>query len=624
MKFTKPTISRTPARSPASGLRPLVLVDRMNQAQEVVPVAKKKRGNPATRMLRLLGLKKKKEKLGVHTDYVFIEKSYSAPSESSPPYVVPQRCGGSHLDCRSTPRPLPARPASSAVRSSDPKDSNGAMIYSRPSLQFGVPPTNPHPPLLLPALSQCSRPTQSPIIHTEQEVSPLEPGAGWRVTASRAVADDFYVAPSSVDVVHGLRPFLLRPGIPTLSTPPPLPQAPAATSDVTSTASQSQTAPPTPSAALVVPTTVKTSRQSRIPVYVGWRASRPSTSSGFGCAICGSPGSTTIRPLSDVSTQTAASEVAASLLSTSGGALDLKDSTRKATVHFAAQTDPEPERAVEERIVVIEASKVTAEFAVQTDREESACVASKQRSTESSQPDLEEGPTSMAVLERYEAGPPSAALSREAKSMRSGLIAALKVRHGKTSASSSDVSAPSDDTPKEAIPAANSWNRVKRDSTGLLEELKDRLARHNTHATTPSPPASTTQPRSTAPHKFPTLNTRRRVNKENAEPESELLQLFRRKASGTSRAPFGVLDTNAESVKSADRDQPTTFGARKLRRIVVPPVAEGSVPSRDPRIQSELDRLRAQGKVGRGGVGAGAGVVAGENLMKTKKERTEK
>ncbi|KAJ7083634.1 hypothetical protein B0H15DRAFT_417007 [Mycena belliarum] len=48
----------------------------------------------------------------------------------------------------------------------------------------------------------------------------------------------------------------------------------------------------------------------------------------------------------------------------------------------------------------------------------------------------------------------------------------------------------------------------------------------------------------------------------------------------------------------------TAFGTRKVRRLVVPPVLEGSLPSRDPRIVMELNSLRAQQKVAGGGKGA--------------------
>ncbi|KAJ7471204.1 hypothetical protein B0H11DRAFT_2433833 [Mycena galericulata] len=47
----------------------------------------------------------------------------------------------------------------------------------------------------------------------------------------------------------------------------------------------------------------------------------------------------------------------------------------------------------------------------------------------------------------------------------------------------------------------------------------------------------------------------------------------------------------------------TAFGTRKVRRSIIPPMEEGAQPSRDPRIVMELDRLRAQQKVG-GGAGA--------------------
>ncbi|KAJ7242954.1 hypothetical protein C8J57DRAFT_1525866 [Mycena rebaudengoi] len=45
----------------------------------------------------------------------------------------------------------------------------------------------------------------------------------------------------------------------------------------------------------------------------------------------------------------------------------------------------------------------------------------------------------------------------------------------------------------------------------------------------------------------------------------------------------------------------TAFGTRKVRRVIVPPILEDSVPSRDPLIIAELQTLRQQQKVGGGG-----------------------
>jgi hypothetical protein len=44
----------------------------------------------------------------------------------------------------------------------------------------------------------------------------------------------------------------------------------------------------------------------------------------------------------------------------------------------------------------------------------------------------------------------------------------------------------------------------------------------------------------------------------------------------------------------------TAFGTRRVRRLVIPPIAEGARPSRDPRIVVELKFLRAKQKVGGG------------------------
>ncbi|KAJ7311493.1 hypothetical protein DFH08DRAFT_1087853 [Mycena albidolilacea] len=100
-------------------------------------------------------------------------------------------------------------------------------------------------------------------------------------------------------------------------------------------------------------------------------------------------------------------------------------------------------------------------------------------------------------------------------------------------------------------------------------------------------------------------NWRRSSPKANkmAEPkeEGELVKLFRQqKGAGGRRVPLGAVDTNVASSSASTYKQ----GARWPKKIFVPPVVEGSVPSRNPRIAAEIAGLRALEKV-RGGAGAG-------------------
>jgi hypothetical protein len=44
----------------------------------------------------------------------------------------------------------------------------------------------------------------------------------------------------------------------------------------------------------------------------------------------------------------------------------------------------------------------------------------------------------------------------------------------------------------------------------------------------------------------------------------------------------------------------TVFGTRRVRRLVIPPLAEGARPSWNPRIVVEMKFLRAKQKVGGG------------------------
>ncbi|KAJ7864813.1 hypothetical protein B0H14DRAFT_3602198 [Mycena olivaceomarginata] len=104
--------------------------------------------------------------------------------------------------------------------------------------------------------------------------------------------------------------------------------------------------------------------------------------------------------------------------------------------------------------------------------------------------------------------------------------------------------------------------------------------------------------------KVATLKTWRRPSpmkaKKMVEPEEEgeLFKMFRDRKAGGRRLPLGVNSNVAGGSASTDPQ-----AARKIRRIVVPQVVAGSVPSRNLKIVSELDQIRAQRKVqGRVGV----------------------
>ncbi|KAK6996022.1 hypothetical protein R3P38DRAFT_105265 [Favolaschia claudopus] len=156
--------------------------------------------------------------------------------------------------------------------------------------------------------------------------------------------------------------------------------------------------------------------------------------------------------------------------------------------------------------------------------------------------------------------------------------------------------------------------KVSSEPTGgnYLSELKDRLARRNIRPNTltvsPSQTRNSTR-RSSSFSKFAAVKIRRHAhrNAENVKPEEEgeLLRLFRQnKTNGGRRIALGALDPNTSSTSNNTTNATTT--TRKLRRIVVPPVTEGALSSRNPQIQNELERLRAQAKVGGAG-GGGSG-----------------
>ncbi|KAJ7661246.1 hypothetical protein B0H17DRAFT_1094347 [Mycena rosella] len=74
------------------------------------------------------------------------------------------------------------------------------------------------------------------------------------------------------------------------------------------------------------------------------------------------------------------------------------------------------------------------------------------------------------------------------------------------------------------------------------------------------------------------------------------------------------INTNLPGADCTTELVTTAFGTRKVRRMVIPPVLEGSLPSRDPRIIMELNCLRAQQKVGGGSTVVGGGITVSRGL----------
>ncbi|KAJ6562502.1 hypothetical protein B0H19DRAFT_98883 [Mycena capillaripes] len=682
-RFSKRSESKTPPRTAAaSGLKPLVLVDRLVKAQEPEPAPKKKRANPGTRLLRLLGLKKKK-KSDVPTDYVLITKVAPNPEPvvQKPPFVVSRPSNVSHR------KPI-LQPLASLVRvlpvhrdTKIPRRVPSAVPALVPKISVSVP---------LPSSS-----TSIPISRTRVPIGPKLNAGALRASstslARRGVEDPPFRIGMERVPGSGLKPLRLSP-TPSLGPSPP----------------QSSKRP--------------VARRSLIPRYV---RRRESTLSGSFCALCRSPRPTTTGPVSDASTQAASSlkspafDIAQDEISTkvtvefavqtdlgcvaeervvaqevppkkgtremvvqaefeekvtlpahkegavlqelsyqrqtsemevqteeqpTHNAVDVVQEPRiqepmKVTVEMASQTEEQPAlNVVEEQIVkeVMSTGKVTLETGIPAEEQPALKVVEEQivketmstrkvtvemgiqaeerpalkvvedpiaqgatSSTKATVDTASQTEESTPVTERQADAFPVALPKNDAKSIRNNLLAALKT---KPKTSGSDVL--SFEAPKHlAPPPTSSWGRMKRDSTGLLDELRDRLSRRNTPSATPLP--STSQSHSSTPPKFAALRSHLPAKKENAEPEEgELQQVFRsRKTNNPARIPLGAVDRNVSAT-----DLAPAFGPRKLRRIFVPPVIEGSVPSRNPQIQSELNRLRAQGKVGGGG-GAGVGSV---------------
>ncbi|KAJ7121017.1 hypothetical protein C8R44DRAFT_853339 [Mycena epipterygia] len=575
MKFVKS--SRRPQKAPTRttsgpGLKSLVLVDRLVVAQQKSTPVVKKRANPGTRLLRFLGLKKKKAKLEV--DPAAVMSVITPPSSKAvavkPPFVVPLR--------------YEPDPVTAPARSARPSRASRQSATPRTVQVVALAPSHPAPhtdiaaatqPVARPAGARPRPPVPQQRIPTER-VQVIRPkttsivrcpptAASCTVPRTVSVARNNIAPPRAASA--GLEPFRLGNRIMAVAPAPATATAPTPNPSVAPQATASRPA-----------------RPSRIPRYIGRRVTAPiSFAPGSSCALCGSPESALGRPLSDVSLPPSGSSpshpqaafklspstsLVASAHPISGDEAALPEpkveTPRKASVEIAIQTDSEEDRArthgvLDERVTVDRASTAT---------------------------------------------PPATTLSTTAgmKTARSGLIAALKARQAM--AASGDVSVRTDSTTgtKGVSTPSTPWNKTKRETSALLDELKDRLARRKSQTTTASPhgPTATTSAASAKPPNFGALRPRRAFEKENSNAEAEegeLLQLFRRRRSdGVTRVPLGALNMNTGSGSSSQ----TVVGVPKVRRVVVPPVNEWSVPSRDPRILSELDRLRAQGKVGGG------------------------
>ncbi|KAJ7054059.1 hypothetical protein C8F01DRAFT_1374536 [Mycena amicta] len=65
-------------------------------------------------------------------------------------------------------------------------------------------------------------------------------------------------------------------------------------------------------------------------------------------------------------------------------------------------------------------------------------------------------------------------------------------------------------------------------------------------------------------------------------------------------SPLRVSQQDERETASPLKMVDSIFGPRRVRKVIVPPISEGSVPSRDPKIVTEIASLRAQKKVGQG------------------------
>ncbi|KAJ7173094.1 hypothetical protein C8R43DRAFT_680714 [Mycena crocata] len=578
MKFTlkSPVFKKsTPRSTPATGLKSLVLVERLQVTPPAV-IKKKKNANPAVRVLRRLGLKKSERNVAIVKPPFISVAINTSFRRSSPAKMLPRDALVG-----------PVRPQVTA--------SAGPLSPSRPCAIM-QPPSHthalvPHTVLSVPCKMVASPPHLSSrraisgyrlSVIRERTGTPVKRVVSLPRTVSGPLHRARLVSPPSLSntVAPTLRPLWMSDKV-AASNSPALP-APTAT------------APKAPSFR----------QHSRIPRYVRRRSALTANSEGHAsCVLCGC--TFLQHPTSEAWIQTSVSDIPVSVLDASSPTFEDCSGTPADEFCLGLEQD-----IVKPQFV---------EMAVQTELEEFEMPAafSDRRDTPSVDP------------------PRSRSSPRVDLQAVRTLLAGIKDRRAK--ALSADSSHLTDNDTKPTPSPAAPWIRTTSD---FLDELRDRLARPKMQAPTPaiSPPAPScasppTKPKASAP--APTkskvrdplaLHHRRRENGNGEEEEGELLQLFRRRrsgANGISRTPLGVLDMNTAG---SSRQEVSGPAPRKFGRIVVPPVTEGSLPSRDPRILSELDRLRAQGKVAGAGKGKGKvdGGMDGGRQIGTTKENPER
>ncbi|KAJ7701918.1 hypothetical protein B0H17DRAFT_168006 [Mycena rosella] len=557
----KPKSRRASQKVPAPppGLKSLVLVGRLQAQQDGTPV--KKPANPGTRLLRLLGLKK--EPVEVEKSFVHINK---ATARSKAPFVVPL--------CYDTRRPAPqVRAVSTPVMpkaSPIPRKTQAApRVSSRPLPRCvavapaprAAPRAAPRP--LLRAVPQAASQQRVALVG-KQAVRPakmVSPPASHLPRASSAVLPlqvPRTVPPRACSAPPGLKLLCLSSNRVFIPSPAPV------------SLGLSFSAAPKATVAGIA----RSSGISYIPRYIGRRSTSSISLSSGSCAFCGSSTFSPGRPVSDASDPTTVSDLGSTSTSLAarststpsasrvGGAL----STSSRAGAFAEQTTPR---------------RTSVEIGVQTDlqdkSDEEVPVDSLTHTAPSPPPPPPPPPPPLP--------PPPPPMKRTGSS----LLAAIKARRASASTTPS---------------------KPKRDPSALMDELKDKLARRKLPSPQTGGPGTPSSPKKAASSPFAALRSRRPVKKENVVvEEGELLQVFKRRKANGGRIPLGGVDVNASSSNEHD-----ARGARKVRRIVVPPVVAGTVPSRDPRIMSELERLRAQGKVAGGKV---AGLAAAATAANT-------
>jgi len=210
--------SKSPSRAPPPKLKPLVLVDKLCHVQDQ-PTLKKRR-SAGTRLLRLLGFKKK-TKSDVSTDYVVIDAPSPArnPANVRRPFVVPRRVDFSEQ------QPVLVRrmaPHASTVRGS-------STVIPTPS---GLCRTALLPPTMRRSAALGHRPRRTTI--RAQDATPIRTGSlavGPRTAAVPGkTAPMVHVAASAAcstsTSAPGLRPLrlpsimLARPSVDTTQVPP--------------------------------------------------------------------------------------------------------------------------------------------------------------------------------------------------------------------------------------------------------------------------------------------------------------------------------------------------------------------------------------------------------------------